>query len=152
MTSFYDMQVMILISGCLMGAFISFTLTVLRSKNKRLRGNSYAQQLPAPYKAKIMLYFTDSKQKNKTFKILLKEDMTIGRNGDNELTLAYDNTVSAHHCRIFKRDNQYILTDLSSSNGTFLNGVRVLSESILLSGDTITIGQAELTFKAEVIN
>ncbi len=50
--------------------------------------------------------------------------------------------VSRRHAQISRRDNQHIIEDLNSSNGTFLNGKRLAGPSPLKSGDVIGLGQA----------
>jgi ABC-type multidrug transport system ATPase subunit/pSer/pThr/pTyr-binding forkhead associated (FHA) protein len=50
--------------------------------------------------------------------------------------------VSRRHAQIRQVDNQYVIEDLSSSNGTFLNGRRITGSELLQSGDIIGLGQA----------
>jgi ABC-type multidrug transport system ATPase subunit len=50
--------------------------------------------------------------------------------------------VSRRHAQISRRDNQHIIEDLNSSNGTYLNGERLLAPAELKSGDVIGLGQA----------
>lgn len=75
-------------------------------------------------------------------------DLTIGRDGDNEIVLA-ENTVSRQHARIL-RDEQglWSLTDLGSANGVYVNGMRV-QRAILGIGDEIKIGDNYFRFQAD---
>jgi len=72
------------------------------------------------------------------------DEITIGR-GNKSTIVIRDNEVSREHCRLVRRADDYELLDLSSSNGTFVNGQRVLSPWLLQSkmlielGDTITL-------------
>lgn len=76
------------------------------------------------------------------------EFLTIGRDPSNGLVLN-DNCISSRHARIEKKANgDYILRDLRSRNGTFLNGVRVV-EAQLFERDRIRLGQLELIFSSE---
>ena len=50
--------------------------------------------------------------------------------------------VSRRHAQISQRGDQYIVEDLNSSNGTFLNGQRITGSAPLKSGDVIGLGQA----------
>ena len=69
---------------------------------------------------------------------------TIGRLPDN--TIIIDSpAVSGHHACVFSSDGQYVLEDLQSTNGTFVNGVRV-SRQALQHGDVIKVGSHELLF------
>ena len=68
--------------------------------------------------------------------------MTIGRAPDNVLVLA-DSRASRHHARIDARRGSLVLTDLGSTNGSWVNGRRV--ESIALGqGDRLRVGTTEL--------
>ena len=67
---------------------------------------------------------------------------TIGRLPDN--TIIIDSPgVSGHHACVFSTDGQYTVEDLQSTNGTFVNGVRV-SRQVLQHGDVVKVGDHEL--------
>ena len=69
---------------------------------------------------------------------------SIGR--DSSSTIALDDTrASRYHARIKKRDKLYILEDLQSKNGTYLNGDKI-SNTIINSGDKILVGDTEIVF------
>ena len=78
--------------------------------------------------------------------------VTIGRDRKNTVMLR-DHETSRHHLRIKKRGNLYILEDLESMNGTFINGDRVIN-STLKNGDKILLGTSEIIFhtSAQTIN
>jgi ATP-binding cassette, subfamily B, bacterial len=67
---------------------------------------------------------------------------TLGRGTDSHICLP-DNTVSRRHCQVYWGERAYVVQDLGSSNGTYLNGERV-EASFLRSGDTIQIGDQVL--------
>ncbi len=75
-----------------------------------------------------------------------KDIITIGAMEDNDLVVN-DDTVSRYHCKIVQEDSGYLLQDLSSTNGTFINRVRV-REGYLKPGCTIGLGNAEVKFHA----
>jgi DNA-binding NtrC family response regulator len=75
-----------------------------------------------------------------------KDIITIGAMEDNDLVVN-DETVSRYHCKIVQEDNGYLLQDLQSTNGTFINRVRV-REGYLRPGCTIGLGNAEVKFHA----
>ncbi|MBW2509266.1 MAG: FHA domain-containing protein, partial [Deltaproteobacteria bacterium] len=60
-----------------------------------------------------------------------------------------DRVVSKEHCHIVLRGEDYVLKDLGSLNGTFVNGERVSSERPLQPGDEITIGSTRIVFEPE---
>ncbi|MCX5655490.1 MAG: ATP-binding protein [Planctomycetota bacterium] len=68
--------------------------------------------------------------------------LVIGRDPSADVPLR-DPGISRHHARLELRDDHYVLKDLGSANGTFVNGVRV-SESSLQAGDQIRIGNTIL--------
>ncbi len=71
--------------------------------------------------------------------------LTIGRAPSNDIVLP-DASVSKHHAQIFQTGDGWSLTDLSSTNGSWINGVRVVDQH-LMPGDRIRIGTFELTFE-----
>jgi hypothetical protein len=74
-------------------------------------------------------------------------DVTVGRDGDNEIVLA-ENTVSRRHAQLVRDSHgQFTLTDLGSANGVYINGVRI-QRAILNTGDEIKIGDNYFRFQA----
>ena len=70
--------------------------------------------------------------------------LTIGRGGDNALTLRGDEFASAHHARIEAQRDGVWLLDLGSTNGTWVNGERMDGRHRLRPGDVVRIGVTEL--------
>ena len=73
------------------------------------------------------------------------ERTTIGRSPDCEIFLD-DVTVSRKHAVLLERDDAFLIEDLGSLNGTFLNRRRIESEAELADGDELQIGKYRLTF------
>jgi len=72
------------------------------------------------------------------------EMVTIGRVDDN--TIKVDNmAVSSHHAKLIRENGDYVLIDLNSLNGTFVNGQKI-SKWILKNNDFITIGKHTLVY------
>ena len=73
--------------------------------------------------------------------------MNIGRMGDNAILLP-DEQVSRHHA-VVDRDptGRYLVKDLQSANGTFLNGNRLSAPSFVEAGDELRIGNTTLRFE-----
>lgn len=71
--------------------------------------------------------------------IPIQSEITIGRKSDNLLILD-DPYASGHHARIYTKNNDCIIEDLRSTNGTLLNGSKVEGREYLNSGDEIKIG------------
>lgn len=66
-------------------------------------------------------------------------EASIGREVGNTVQLDRDNTVSRRHARLLKQGDSWVIRDEGSSNGTWVNGVRV-TEQTLRPGDEIQIG------------
>jgi pSer/pThr/pTyr-binding forkhead associated (FHA) protein len=69
---------------------------------------------------------------------------TVGRLPDN--TLVIDNpAVSSHHACVFRDGDRYVVEDLDSTNGTFVNEERI-TRHVLRDGDVLLIGKHKLMF------
>ena len=75
---------------------------------------------------------------------LTQPNVVIGREVSSEIDINIPSpTISRKHARIFKRDEQWLIQDLGSSNGTFLNGHRLAQEPTQLkNGDQIRLGSS----------
>ncbi len=80
--------------------------------------------------------------------ILGSSNLTIGRAPDNQLVIN-DPQASSHHAQIFPEGQGYQLTDIGSTNGTFVNEQRLYPNSprLLISGDVIRIGNTNYTYE-----
>lgn len=73
--------------------------------------------------------------------------LVIGRADDCGLVIA-NTSVSRHHCRVYREDAGYVVEDLGSTNGSFVNGERVQHFG-LRDGDRLRVGNCELKFFGE---
>jgi pSer/pThr/pTyr-binding forkhead associated (FHA) protein len=71
--------------------------------------------------------------------------INIGRADYNDLVLP-DDSVSSAHAKMQRREGVWILTDLSSTNGSFVDGERVQGEAMLSPGATLKLGDVSLLF------
>jgi hypothetical protein len=93
--------------------------------------------------AKLILMFKDQVLKEFPF---TKESMSIGRKPDNDIQI--DNlAVSSRHAKIDKAGSGIVLTDLKSTNGTFVNDKKIASQT-LSDGDRIIVGKHTLLYVA----
>jgi DNA-binding response OmpR family regulator len=69
---------------------------------------------------------------------LAKPETTIGRWEDNDIVVD-DRWVSRTHARIRREGDQYVVVDLGSKNGTFVNGQRIVGPVALSDGDEIQV-------------
>ena len=70
----------------------------------------------------------------------------VGRSADADVTLD-DDTVSRRHAMLLGRAGTVFLTDLGSSNGTYLNGTPVADAVEVIAGDVLGFGEAAYTFR-----
>ena len=69
----------------------------------------------------------------------------LGREEGNSLVLQ-DASVSRRHARLERFEAGWLIRDLSSSNGTFVNGERVIGEKPIYDGDELRLGESRLVF------
>lgn len=80
-------------------------------------------------------------------KFLLKDtENRIGRDDTQTDITILDAKISRYHARIFKDNDAWILQDMNSTNGSFVNGQRIV-ERELINGDIIVLGGTEFSFK-----
>ena len=70
---------------------------------------------------------------------LPNEQLTIGRSSESGLVIRDDYT-STHHARLMLWNDEWVIQDLDSTNGTFLDGTRVTLPTPVPVGSTVTIG------------
>lgn len=70
---------------------------------------------------------------------LLKDEISIGRGEDNDVVIPHA-SVSRTHARLMRRDGGYELTDLNSTNGSFINNQQVHGSAIVSNGSEVRIG------------
>jgi Nif-specific regulatory protein len=79
------------------------------------------------------------------FRLVPGQAVTIGRAPTNQVVIK-DERCSRCHAEIFFSENQWILRDLDSRNGTAVANARVRGDYILRAGDIVRIGQSQLRF------
>jgi pSer/pThr/pTyr-binding forkhead associated (FHA) protein len=80
---------------------------------------------------------------------LEKPELFVGRDLNNDVVIN-DPEVSRRHARFFLQGNNYVLEDLGSTNGTFINGQRLAGPYPLHEGEAITFGERiNVSFESE---
>ncbi|MBX7096745.1 MAG: Flp pilus assembly complex ATPase component TadA [Myxococcaceae bacterium] len=74
-------------------------------------------------------------------------EVTIGRQAGNDLVLGKGN-VSKSHCKLVTKDGKYIVVDLKSTNGTFVNGKKIAGPMVVKPSDKIAVGDYILSVEA----
>lgn len=93
---------------------------------------------PVPY-----LLVTTGSGRGQMFE--LQGEANLGRSRTNAITLS-DGKISRNHARLDPVRSTYILTDLGSANGTFVNGVRITQPVRLRDADLLQVGDTQLVF------
>lgn len=74
--------------------------------------------------------------------------LRVGRGRDNDLAIDGDDYASSHHARFEPRRDGVYVEDIGSTNGTFVNGIRLTRERRLVTGDVVRIGETDLRFES----
>jgi serine/threonine protein kinase len=82
--------------------------------------------------------------------IQVEEEFLIGRQASEEGQLGQDAEISREHARIARSGNGFVIEDLGSTNGTFVNGRRINGSEILSPGDRIQVGATTLVVQVSV--
>ncbi len=89
-------------------------------------------------------FVSEGCDRGRRFELPVTGVATIGREEGNQIQLR-DTEVSRRHAQVVYENNRFVLTDLNSSNGTFVNGKRI-DQKALNSGDQILMGSTRLQF------
>ncbi|MGF1467463.1 MAG: diguanylate cyclase [Sandaracinaceae bacterium] len=92
----------------------------------------------------VVIYSSDQRQFGKRYVLDSSEPLTVGRGQENSVVLDND-SVSRRHCRIEKRNDQWFVVDLDSTNGTYVNDVQV-TEYQMRRGDQVKVGDTIVKF------
>ncbi len=79
-----------------------------------------------------------------------REVMIIGRSPECDLVLE-PKSVSRRHAALVHRNGEYLLKDIGSTRGTYVNGLRLTQPVVLKNGNIVQIGEVQLSFKAQAV-
>lgn len=79
------------------------------------------------------------------FRLEMAQSLVIGRASSNEIPIA-DERASRRHAEVFFQDDRWLVRDLGSRNGTFLDGVKIDTTCPLTPGSQIVVGSCRMTF------
>src|SRR5436305_1129710 len=91
----------------------------------------------------MQLVVQSGAEPGRTYDITASQKIRMGRQSGNDVVVP-DEQVSRRHAEIEERNGGLIVTDLGSSNGTFVNGTRIASPQSLQAGDTVQVGTTVL--------
>jgi len=78
------------------------------------------------------------------------DQISIGRDSSNEIPVN-DAEVSRRHSRLTFQGGKYVLEDMGSTNGTFVNGQRLTGPRVLKSGEVVSLGE-QIVFVYEAVD
>lgn len=103
-----------------------------------------------PHSEGILIVYSviesDSDERWAEYNLLLNDEIIIGRGSENHIVLSHS-TISRQHAKIIKKGDNYIIEDLKSTNGTYINGKLVTGQKVLMENDVIFIGNTKLIFQ-----
>ena len=108
-----------------------------------LAGGAIGQAI---HSGRLVVLHSDALEDGEEF-ALESSALTIGRAGQNDVSIDADEFASARHVRIEPRRDGVWVHDLGSTNGTHVNGVRIDRPRKLVTGDVVRVGETELRFE-----
>ncbi len=79
-------------------------------------------------------------------------ELSIGRVAGNDIALEHDGEVSRLHAALTRLRGGWCVRDLSSSNGTFVNGERVINDRPIYDGDEIRVGRTRIVARLPAVD
>ena len=101
---------------------------------------------PQPEMGRLVVIRSSAIDENTEFE-LDSTGISIGRGGPNDVRLDSDDYASANHARVEPRRDGVWIEDVGSTNGTFVNGVRLSRARKLAPGDLVRVGDTDLRFE-----
>src|SRR5437899_8796802 len=116
--------------------------------SERLRDTMHGfEPAPRPSQARSLASFLVKSGALKGQRLQVKTPVVnVGRADYNDLVIS-DGSVSTAHAKLQRREGVWVLVDLDSTNGTFVDGERVHGESPLAPGAVVRFGDVQLVFK-----
>jgi hypothetical protein len=102
---------------------------------------------PQPEMGRLVVLKSDAIDENTEF-VLDSAGISIGRGNPNDVRLDADEYASAQHARVEPRRDGVWIEDVGSTNGTYVNGVRLSRPRKLSIGDLVRVGETDLRFEA----
>ena len=78
--------------------------------------------------------------------VVLKDEVSLGRGDDNDIVIPHA-SVSRAHARLLKRNGAYELTDLNSTNGSFVDDRQVRGSITVANGSQLRLGDIRFVLR-----
>jgi hypothetical protein len=151
--------VLLLLKACFLVLLYLFIWRIVRTASRDLRlpqesfvlGPQQAaavglREQPQPSMGRLVVLKSSALDENTEF-VLDSAGISIGRGGPNEVRLDGDEFASAQHARVEPRRDGVWIEDIGSTNGTFVNGMRLTRPRKLAIGDLVRVGETDLRFE-----
>jgi hypothetical protein len=111
------------------------------------RGPSLARARTGPETGRLVVVKSPALDEG-ALHVLDSAPLTVGRGEQNDISLDGDDFASAEHARFEPRRDGVWISDIGSTNGTFLNGIQVERPRKLTPGDIVRVGETDFRFEA----
>lgn len=105
------------------------------------------REVAAASGGKLVVLSSPALEEGETFE-LNSAPVDAGRSSDNVIVLEDDEFASSAHARFEPRQDGIWIEDIGSTNGTYLNGIRISRPRKLAPGDIVRIGETDLRYEA----
>jgi hypothetical protein len=151
--------VLLLLKACFLVLLYLFIWRIVRTASRDLRlpqesfllGPQQAAAAgltaPPPNMGRLVVIRSTAIEENTEYE-LDSAGISIGRGRPNDVQLNGDEFASAKHARVEPRRDGVWIEDVGSTNGTFVNGIRLTRARKLAAGDLVRVGETDLRFEA----
>jgi len=98
-------------------------------------------------KKRILFVVISGPMKGQKYLVELDSPFLIGRGKSAVIDILYDPTVSRKHAIIYFNKNNFYIRDLNSTNGTYVNGNKIGSDTVIEDGTAIQTGKTVFMIK-----
>ena len=102
-------------------------------------------------KRHVFLMFISEPFKGKSRFYVTETPLLVGRSAQSNIKIDNDNFCSREHALLFWENDKFMIRDLASTNGTFVNSKLIREPTILEQGDIIKVGNTEFILSAKNI-
>ena len=103
---------------------------------------------PAPPRGRLVVVDSPALRRGDAYDVDAIQ-LTAGRASNNDVPLPGDEFASSRHARFDPRRDGIYVEDVGSTNGTFVNGIRLARERRLHDGDIVRVGATDLRYEEE---
>ncbi len=129
-----------------LGLLFLFLILVVRAIYRDINSPQAAAKAPRRRKRDMPHLLVIAADRNLGAKYYLPEEVSIGRAGSCQIVID-DTYASQQHARVYESNGGFMVEDLGSTNGTYVNGRKISYPLELRPGDRIKIGKTVFEFR-----